>query len=134
MVAFEGEVEGLLAAGDFDAVLKQVDEFLEKYDPQGEDRQHIVMGRVMVFVEQGEKEKAFAEIDKMATFAPESEFSQNVAQIKGSITEHLENRVKMEAEAEAAAAAEPEQPSVVEEAEAAEKMDKEAQNPAAVVE
>lgn len=124
MTLFEAQIEENLAAGDFEAVLQQVDDFLAEHNPQGENRQHIVMGRVMVYVEQGEKEKAFTEIDKMAAFAPESEFTQNVQQIKASITEHLQNRANLEKEAqaeEAEEAAEEAKPTAVEQAEAAEK-------------
>lgn len=134
MVNFEDSIEENLASGDFDAVLKQVDDFVAEHDPQGEKRQHIFMGRVMVYVEQGEKEKAFAEIDQMATFAPESEFTQNVANIKKSISEHIEMRAEMEEEAKAAETAVPEQPSVIEEAEVAEKEKTPTINPAPTVE
>jgi thioredoxin-related protein len=138
LAEFEAGVEESLSAGDFESVLEQVDTFLAEHNPQGEDRQHVVMGRVMVFVEQGDKEKAFAEIDKMAAFAPESEFSQNVKEIKASITEHLEMRAEMEKEAEAAEATEPEEPTVVEEAAAAEETEEVAEeqgkNPPPVVE
>ncbi|MGJ8725844.1 MAG: thioredoxin family protein [Roseibacillus sp.] len=136
MATFEEKVEENLAAGDFDAVLKQVDTFLAEHDPQGEERQHILMGRVMVHVERGEQEEAFAEIDKMATFAPESEFTQNVEQIKKSISEHLELKAQMEKEAqEQPAEVElPGEPSVVEEAEAAEKPKAPTVNPEPVVE
>lgn len=134
MAQFEDGVEEKLAAGDFEAVLTQVDTFLAEHDPQGEKRQHVLMGKVMVYVEKGEQEKAFAEIDKMATFAPESEFTRNKEEIKKSITEHLELRAKMEEEAQAAEAAPPEEPSVVEEAEAAEQETAPTVNPEPVVE
>ncbi|GHC67685.1 hypothetical protein GCM10007100_39710 [Roseibacillus persicicus] len=121
MAEFEDSVEQNLSAGDFDAVITNVDDFLAKHDPQGEKRQHVLMGKVMVYVEQGDTKKAFAQLDEMAGFAPESEFSRNLDEIKKSITEHLKMREEMEKEAEAELPVEAPEPSVVEEAEAAEK-------------
>ena len=115
MAEFEDGVEQNLAAGDFDAVLALVDSFLAKHNPQGEIRQHILMGRVMVYVEQSEKEKAFAEIDKMAKLAPDSELSLNVEEIKASISEHIELRTQMEKEAAAEEVAPLEESNVEEE-------------------
>ena len=133
---FEEGVEEKMAAGDFEAVLKQVDDYLAKYDPQGGDRQHILMGRVMVYVEQGEKEKAFAEIDEMAALDADSEFTQNVEEIKQSISEHLEMRaeIEKEAQAEATEAEVPEESSVIEEAEKADKEEDPADSAAPTVE
>lgn len=125
MVAFEGAVEQGLSSGDFDSVLTTVDEFLAEHKVEGEQRQHILMARVMVFVEQGMKEKAFEQIDEMAALAPESEMAVNLDEIKNSISSHLEMRAKMEQEAaqEPAEAETPEdaEPSVMEKAEEAEK-------------
>ena len=120
---FEEGLEESLMAGDFDGALKQVDAFLAEHNPQGDERQHVLMGRVMVYVEQGETGKAFAELDEMAKLAPESELAQNIGQIKESITKQLEERARMEKEAqeEPAEAEKPKETSVIEEAEAAEK-------------
>ena len=141
LAEFEEQVEENLGAGDFDAVLKQVDSYLTKYDPQGEDRQHILMGRVMVYVEQGDQEKAFAEIDEMAALAAESEFTQNVEEIKQSISEHLEMRAEMENEAQAdpaegkpAEAELPEEPGVMENDDTPQKGKVPAVTPAPIVE
>lgn len=137
MVGFEKAVEESLVAGDFAAVLKLVEDFIAEHQPEGESKQHVMMARVMVHVEQGEKDKAFATIDEMATYAPESEFSQNVEEIKMSITEHLEMRAEMEKQAAEEEGALPEEPSVVEEAEAAEteeEIEEERTNPAPIVE
>lgn len=131
LLSFEGNVQGELAAGNFDTVLTMVDDFLAKYDVQGEERQHVMMARVMVYVEQNEKEKAFAQLDEMATFAPDSEMTANIAEIKESVESHLELRKKMEeeaaqdpAEAEEAETAEGTEPSVMEKAAEAEKAEK----------
>ena len=135
LAEFEEQVEANLGAGDFDAVLKQVDAYLTEHNPQGEDRQHILMGRVMVYVEQGEQEKAFAEIDEMAALAAESEFAQNVKEIKQSISEHLAMRAEMEKEAQAEPAEEevPEEP-VVEEHDTPKKEEVPAATPSPTVE
>ena len=109
MAEFEDSVEEHLSAGDFDAVLASVDSFLSKHEPQGEKRQHVLMGRVMVYVEQGEKEKAFTELDKMAALAPESQLAQNVEEIKVNISEHLELRAKREEEGVGQEMSEPEE-------------------------
>lgn len=136
MALFEDGVEKNLQAGDFDKVLAITDAFLEENKPEGEQKQHILMAKVMVYVEQDDQEKAFALLDEMATLAPESELSTNLDEIKGSITEHLEMRKQMEAtteKVEEAAATEKadapqsEEPSVIEQAEAAEKEGAEAQ-------
>ncbi len=117
MATFEDGIAENLAVGEFAVVLKLVDDFLVKHNPQGEQRQHVLMGRVMVYVEQGDGEKAFAEIDQMIGFAPESEFSQNVEEIKKSITEHLEFRARLEAETGLSRGAVSETPGIAEEAE-----------------
>lgn len=130
MVEFEGMVEEGLSSGDFDTVLTSVDKFIETHNPEGEQLQHILMARVMVYVEQGEKEKAFTQIDEMAALAPESEMAANLEEIKESISSHLEMRAKMEAEAqqepaevEAPEPAEDAEPSVMEKAADAEKVE-----------
>ena len=94
------------------------------------------MGRIMVYVEQGDKEKAFSEIDEMAALAPESQFGQNVDQIKGSITEHLEMKAKLEADAQAdpAEVDQSEETSVIDEAEMAEKEEAPAAQPESAAE
>lgn len=123
MANFEDGVEESLSAGDFDAVIASVDKFLADHNPQGEKRQHVLMGKVMVYVEQGDTEKAYAQIDEMTAFAPDSEFSKNVDEIKKSISEHIQMRAEMEEEAQAQEADQPKEPSVVEEAEAAEQVE-----------
>lgn len=140
MALFEDGVEQSLQAGDFEKVLAITDAFLEENKPEGEEKQHILMAKVMVYVEQGEKEKAFTLLDEMSALAPESELSRNLDEIKGSITEHLQMRKQMEettekveeaAEADKAEAPKADAPkaeapkdketSVIEKAEAAEK-------------
>lgn len=136
MAVFEDGVEQNLQAGDFDKVLAITDAFLAENKPEGEQKQHILMAKVMVYVEQGDQAKAFTLLDEMSALAPESELSRNLDEIKGSITEHLQLRKQMEETAEKveeAAAAETteapnnEEPSVIEKAEAAEKEGVEAQ-------
>ncbi|MEM9080547.1 MAG: thioredoxin family protein [Verrucomicrobiota bacterium] len=100
--AFEAKMRG----GDYDGVLTLVDEFVAEHDPQGEDRQHILMARVMVYVERKEKEKAYAELDAIAEVKPGSDFGQNVESIKEDIGNYLKQREQMEKEIEAMEAAE----------------------------
>ena len=123
MAKFEDVVEQNLASGEFDTVLTEVESFLAEYNPEGEQRQHVLMARVMVYVEQGEKDKAFSQLDAMAALAPESQLSQHLAEIKENIEGHLEMKSKIEdeEEAEKEAASESAEPTVVEEAEKAEK-------------
>lgn len=134
MFEFETGIEESLAGGEFENVFKLVDDFLAEHNPQGEQRQHVLMGKVMAYVEQSDTDKAFALLDEMAALAPESELSQNVEEIKKSITEHVEMRAEMEKEAGNAEEAPPADPSMVEEPETAEKEEKTTVNPEAVVE
>ncbi len=98
LLDFEQAVGELLTIGDFDSVLSLVDDFIEEYQPDGEQKQHVYMARVMAHVEQREKEKAFAEIDAMVEMAPGSEFSQNADQVKQGIIEHLAAVAELAAE------------------------------------
>ena len=82
------------------------------------------MGKVMVYVEQGDPEKAFAKIDEMVALAPESDFSQRVDDIKKSITEHLQARAEFEEEIKAAEEAPSADPLVPEEVETVEEVEK----------
>lgn len=120
LAGYEDEVGQHLAAGEFDAVITLVDDFIATHTLEGEQLQHVMMGKVMVHVERGDSEKAFAEIDKMVVVAPETEFSKNVGEVKNSITEHLKFKAKAEAEAKELQKNPPVEPSVIDEAEAAE--------------
>jgi len=130
MAEFENNAQQYLTAGEFDKILKMTEDYLAKNKPEGEDKQHILMANVMVYVEQGEKEKAFTLLDEMVTYAPDSDLSQNIDQVKTSISDHIKMRAEMESEAVepaaeppaagASEAADDGEPSVVEQAEAAE--------------
>jgi thioredoxin-related protein len=124
MSSFQEKVGGALAAGEYSEVTTIVDEFIAEHDPKGEDRQNILMAKVMAEVEQGNKEEAFSQLDEIAKIAPEAEIATNLEQIKASITDHLAQREAMEKEAADAETseetAEDGEPSVTEQAEEAE--------------
>ncbi|MBK1832935.1 thioredoxin family protein [Roseibacillus ishigakijimensis] len=98
LAEFQSKIEEKFMAGEFDKALADVDSYLAKHEPKGEELQFILMARLTVYVEQGKKEEAFAAVDEVAKVLPESDFAQNVEVIKNNITAHLQQRAEMEEE------------------------------------
>ncbi|NNM28614.1 MAG: thioredoxin family protein, partial [Akkermansiaceae bacterium] len=90
--AYEDKVEQLFVAKDFDGVRKLADEFLESHNPTGMDRQHILMGKFMAIVEQGDEPGALKLLDDIKAIDPESEIGSQVGMMKERVNAYFEQK------------------------------------------
>jgi len=86
---YEKEIEGFFGAGEFPLALKAANAFLAEHKPTGEEKQHILMTKVMVLVEARDGEGAAKQLDEIKAIAPESEIGSQVDRMKASIVEYL---------------------------------------------
>jgi hypothetical protein len=89
---YERQIEALFVIKQFGSAIAAADAFLEKHKPSGEDKQHILMAKVMAYVEVGRKDEAFKVIETIREAAPESELSGQLDDIKSSIEEHIKEK------------------------------------------
>ncbi|MDP0492089.1 MAG: thioredoxin family protein [Verrucomicrobiota bacterium JB023] len=100
VMEFETKIGEQLGSGEYDAAIETADSFLAEHNPEGENRQHVMMGRIMALVEKGEKEKSFTALDEMAAVKPDSELAQMVPMFKENITAALEEKAAAAGEEE----------------------------------
>ena len=90
---YEGKIEGLFALRDYEAAIEAADTFIERHHPRGEDRQHILMAKVMAYAELGKEEEAYAQIELIRAAAPDSELSTQLDTIKTQIEAYLKEKL-----------------------------------------
>lgn len=95
---YETQIEGLFVVKQYGSAINLAETFIEKHDPAGEDKQHILMAKVMAHVETGKKDEAFKVIEEIRKAAPESELSSQLDDIKVRIEEYIKEKQSAPAE------------------------------------
>ena len=89
LVAFESTIEKHIGGGEFDEILKAADAFVAEHQPEGLQKQQILMAKVMVHAERREAEAAFQQLDEIKALAPESEIGAQVDAMKQGLASFL---------------------------------------------
>lgn len=89
VVTYEENVGVLFEARKFDEAIKAADAFLAEHEPTGLDKQHVLMAKVIAFVETGQQEPAMKLLDEIKTIAPDSEIGAAIDGMKERIESHM---------------------------------------------
>ncbi len=92
VVEYEKKIEVFFGAKQYKAALGEADGFLARHKPAGEDKQHILMAKVMALVEMRKKEEAFKLLDAIKEAAPESGLSGQLDTMRARIEVYLKEQ------------------------------------------
>ncbi len=87
LAGFQGEINQLAGAGDFEGILVLIDNFLEANDLDPEVKQEVMLTRVLVFAELGRFDEAIEGVDQATAIAPDSEIAPQLDMFKAQLVE-----------------------------------------------